>query len=490
MYKNMIMPKKLFIMLSLLVATMCGCTSNDEPLIPEVLLPELTDQGYLPDVISDAGAIVPVTFDINTDWHIYSNDGIEVVPSSGSAGTNTVNISIPQNFDTVYNRGFEFTIVTSNNAYVKSFSILQDKAPLLEFKDMIEIPQDESTFNISLKANGEFIVEIPTEAQIWLSCEIKPNESKYSYFDMSLSATTNPDIEDREAILKVKLGSLEKELKVVQKGGILLSSSLIDKSTSEIWEGNTYSVSPKGGDFSLTITANCPWKYKLDSYDNNFAISENKSNGDTKSFDITIGELPKDAIWKQNRIVVSFDNGDTQNIVINQEDWGMTVYVYNSQKLSSKIDEIRSKLSEGYFIDQLVINGGDIDTYAPSTVTSVTVSNVDNIREGFCERCSNLRSISLSNVKQIGARAFLEHKCSSISIPSTVTYIGDRAFLRYGTGAWYPYITCYNPTPPTLGTWVFHDGTGSGVLKVPMGSKPKYKANSLWSKQFDIFEEF
>ncbi|WP_289744864.1 leucine-rich repeat protein, partial [uncultured Duncaniella sp.] len=121
---------------------------------------------------------------------------------------------------------------------------------------------------------------------------------------------------------------------------------------------------------------------------------------------------------------------------------------------------------------------------------SVSISNIENIREGFCERCDNLTSISLSNVKKIGARAFLEHKCSSLSIPSSVTYIGDRAFLRYGTGAWYPYVTSYNPTPPTLGSWVFHDGTGSGVLKVPMGSKPKYKANSSWSKQFDIFEEF
>lgn len=484
------MHKKLFLLLSLVVITLCGCSTNDEPIIPEVSLPELTDQGYLPEAVSEAGAVVSVTFDINTDWYIYSNDGIEVVPSSGGKGKNTVNIAIPQNFDTEYNRGFEFTIYSSNNSFVESFSILQEKAPLLNLKDNVEIPQDESTTDISVKANGEFTVVIPQEAQSWLSCKITPDESKYSYYNIALSAQTNPEITDRKARLTVKLGSVEKELTVVQKGGIILTSSLVDKSTSQIWEGTTFSVSPKGGEYTLTINGNCPWNYKLDTSNNNFAISESKSNGNSKTFDIVISELPKDAIWKQNRLEVIFDNGDTKQIVINQDDWGITLYVYNNAKLSYKIEEARPKLSEGYFIDQVVIDGGEMDCSVPSTTTSVKISNVENIPENFCANCNNLRSISLSNVIKIGSRAFLEHKCNSISIPATVTYIGDRAFLRYGTGAWYPYITCYNPTPPTLGSWVFHDGTGSGVLKVPMGSKPKYKANSLWSKQFDIFEEF
>lgn len=490
MLKILTMHKKLFLLLSVVVITLCGCSTNDEPIIPEVSLPELTDQGYLPDAVSDAGAVVSVTFDINTDWYIYSNDGIEVVPSSGGKGKNTVNIAIPQNFDTEYNRGFEFTIYSSNNNFVESFSILQDKAPLLNLKDNVEIPQDESTTDISVKANGEFTVVIPQEAQSWLSCEITPDESKYSYFNIALSAKTNPEITDREALLAVKLGSVEKELTVVQKGGIILTSSLVDKSTSQVWEGMTFSVSPKGGEYILTLNGNCPWDYKLDTSNDYFDISESISNGNSKTFDIVISELPKDAIWKQNRIDVNFVNGDTKQIVINQDDWGITLYVYNNKNLSDEIEAARSKLKEGYFIDNIVVNGGNIDCYAPSTVRSVSISNIENIREGFCERCDNLTSISLSNVKKIGARAFLEHKCRSLSIPSSVTYIGDRAFLRYGTGAWYPYVTSYNPTPPTLGSWVFHDGTGSGVLKVPMGSKPKYKANSSWNKQFDIFEEF
>lgn len=473
-----------------MLITLCGCSTNDEPIIPEVSLPELTDQGFLPDIVSDEGAVVAITFDINTDWYIYSNDGIEVVPSSGSKGKNTVNISIPRNFDTEYNRRFDFTIFSSNNDFIESFSILQDKAPVLELKDKVEISQDEATTNISVKANGKFTVDIPQEAQSWLSCEIIPNDLKYSYYNIALTAKENSETTAREATLSIKLGSLEKMLTIVQKGGIILTSSLVDKSTSQTWAGPTFSVSPRGGEFTLTLNANCSWKYKLGSSSNNFIISVNKSNGYSKIFDISISELPKDANWKQNRIDVIFDNGETKQIVISQDDWGISLYVYKNNKLSSKIEEVRSKLSVGYFIDYICVDGGDIDTNAPSTVTSVSISNVEIIPEGFCANCNNLRSISLSNVNKIGARAFLEHKCTSISIPATVTYIGDRAFLRYGTAAWYPYVTCYNPTPPTLGSWVFHDGTGSGVLKVPMGSKQKYKANSLWSKQFDIFEEF
>lgn len=86
MLKILTMYKKLFLLLSLMAITMCGCSTNDEPITPEVSLPELTDQGYLPEVVSDAGAVVSVTFDINTDWYIYSNDGIDVVSSSGGKG--------------------------------------------------------------------------------------------------------------------------------------------------------------------------------------------------------------------------------------------------------------------------------------------------------------------------------------------------------------------------------------------------------------------
>ena len=488
MLKILTMHKKLFLFLSLVVITLCGCSTNDEPIIPEVSLPELTDQGYLPDAVSDAGAIVSVTFDINTDWYIYSNDGIEVVPSSGGKGNNTVNIAIPQNFDTEYNRGFEFAIYSSSNNFVESFSILQDKAPLLNLKNNVEIPQDESITDISVKANGEFTVVIPHEAQSWLSCEVIPDESKYSYFNIALSAQTNPEITDRKALLTVKLGSAEKELTVVQKGGIILTSSLVDKSTSQIWEGTTFSVSPKGGEYILTINGNCLWDYKLDTSNDNFVISESKSNGNSKTFDIVISELPKDAIWKQNRLDVIFGNGDTKQIVINQDDWGITLYVYNNVKLSSKIEEARPKLSEGYFIDQVVINGGEMDCSVPSTTTSVQISNVEKIPERFCANCTDLHSISLSNVKKIGASAFINHKCSSITIPSSVTYIGDRAFLK--TRAWYPFVTCYNPNPPTLGSHAFHDGAGDGELRIPMGSKPKYKGNSAWSNQFSSYVEF
>lgn len=170
-----------------------------------------------------------------------------------------------------------------------------------------------------------------------------------------------------------------------------------------------------------------------------------------------------------------------------QRDWRIGISVGRGESLSDKISKARDKLKEGYFIDDVSVDGGNIDTYAPSTVRRVSISNVDNIREGFCERCINLTSLSLSNVKQIGSRAFNGHNLSEISIPATVTYIGDRAFFKRN---WYAWVTCNNPVPPTIGKDVFNEGIGHGVLRIPMGSKPSYQSIRNWDDHFDSYVEF
>lgn len=483
------MYKRFLFLFSLIVIILCGCSNNDEPFNPVATIPDLTEDGYLSEVVTDAGGVVSVTFDVNTNWRIYARDGASVNPESGGKGTNTVKITIPQNYDTQYDRMYQFELASSDGNYITGFSLLQNKAPLLELKDVVEIPQEESTSTIQVRANGLFNVSMADDAKSWLSSEIiKDAHNSYNY-NLCITASQNESYIDRETILTLTLGSLEKSVKIIQKGGVLLTTSFIDNITSQSIQetGGAYVVNPLGGDYTLNVSANCSWTYEIKSA-NNSKVSLKEAIDNTKIFIITFTELPKDAIWEQTMIEVKFDNGDTKQIVINQDDWGITLYVYNNKSLSDEIDAVRSKLNEGYYIDNIVVNGGNIDCYAPSTVRSISISNIDNIREGFCERCDNLSSISLNNVKKIGARAFIGHKCSSITIPSSIIYIGDRAFLK--TQSWYPFVTCYNPNPPTLGSHVFHNGAGDGELRIPMGSKPKYKGNSAWSNQFSSYVEF
>lgn len=479
------MKKLLTLLVPFVALILSGCTS-DEPIVPEANLPELTDNGFLPETVSDLGGEVPITFTVNTDWMIYSPNGLEVTPSKGPKGTNTVVITIPQNTNTEENRGYNFDIYTQNGEYISKFGILQDRAPLLSCESTIELSQDQVHAVVSIKANGQFTVAIPEEAKSWLSASVTADDSKWSYYNLTFTSSINETIEDRQAKVILELGSLTKELIVTQKGGAILTSTLTDTSNSQTYDGDTFHISPKGGKFVLSVSSNTEWTYIVDT-DDNCTIKETAQNGFNKTFSVEMNELAKDAIWEQSRIDVNFSDGTKKQIVINQNDWSITVSVYKGEKLSSKIAAVQDKINEGYYISSLYIDNGELDRDAPITVTSVSISNVENIKEDFCSGCDKLRSLSLSNVQRIGARAFLNANLSSISIPATVTYIGSRAF---GSSRMYIYVTCYNPTPPSLGSDVFHYGTGDGQLSVPMGSANKYKANSSWSKQFSEYREF
>lgn len=245
-----------------------------------------------------------------------------------------------------------------------------------------------------------------------------------------------------------------------------------------------------GGSYTLKIKSNSKWTVEKSNknWSESFNYSQISESEQSVTFSVDVAQLAKDSSRGTAVLIFRFPDDSIKEIKFVQDDWGITLYVSQGQSLSNEIKKVRDKLNEGFFIDEIYIDGGDIDDHAPYTVRLVSISNVDNIREGFCHNCNKLTSLTLENIKQIGMDAFREHNLSNISIPASVTYIGDRAFFK--TEKWIPYVTCYNPNPPVLGSEVFVSGIGVGELRIPMGSKPKYKANSLWSKQFSDYKEY
>lgn len=470
----------------------CGCLTacshDDTPEYPVLDMDETT----LSSQVAGEGGNFTLSFTVNTSWRIEGPDNVTISPRTGSMGNNTVVITLPMNPSSTYYARYDFSIYTNDGDFISSFSIQQEPAPYIECEeDVITLEQCGNREAITVKASKEPTVSCESS---WITTELeKTSDISGNTYCLRIEATENPDLEGRSTNVTLSVGSLKKEITVNQIGGVLLKHELLDASGNIVKDmdgsGYNYSIPPQGGSYTLNVHANTSWTVsKSDTWwSENFSYSQTAKNDNSATFLVSVSELNKNASADHATLIFSFSDGVKREIQFIQNTWGISIYVNKGESLSEQIDKVRPKLSEGYFIDYISINGGDIDTYAPSTVRSVSISNVDNIREGFCERCDNLTSLTMSNVKKIGARAFIGHNLNSISIPATVTYIGDRAFMKT---IWYPYVTCYNPNPPTLGTWVFHDGIGDGVLKVPMGSAPKYKANSLWSKQFSSYEEF
>lgn len=470
-------------MLILSVLTMTGC-SNDEPVNPEVSIPNVNEDGYI-DMNGDGGTI---TFDVeaNTDWYISSPDGGTFEPDHGSKGTTKVSATFPPNPYTDGAVSYTVEIYTSDGNCLNSFQILQGPSTLFEMnKDQVSLPQEESSISVSIEANAELTVTVPDADLTWLSYEITPASNSRNKYNLEFKATQNPSLNERESVVTVSCGKLQKQITITQDGGILLSYSIINEQTAEEIKGN---LPPTSGSYILSIESNSPWNYSIDSNEEGITISKITQDLNNAKFKIQATEIAKEDNWRTIIFKITFENGEEKDLQIRQNDWSLSLYVTNGESLSSAISKIQNKINDGYRITSLNIDRGVLDRNAPGTVVHLDVKNVDNIPERFCASNKNLKSLTLTNVKRIGAYAFQSCVLSSITIPASVTYIGDGAFRR--SGATYPYVTCYNPTPPTLGHNIFHDGTGSGLLRVPMGSKPKYKANTSWSREFSEIEEF
>lgn len=479
-----------------LAALLVVACSTDESISPSGEVSTETDeQGYLKNIVPAEGGTVNITFSTNCDWKALCYDSdfhVTIMPESGRAGENTIAVTLPENTSTEWDRSCDINIVSTDGTYIFDVSIIQDKKALLQLSQKeIDFKQQSSMKSITITSNKKFEVIVDEDSKSWLKAEIDGNQSEGNVSTLKISVTTNESLDSRQGTITIKLGNVEEQISVVQKGGVifdtelLLDDKILNKGSNtqyDFW----YTVPPKQSTFTLKIKSNINWDCTLPNAD---WIAFNNTEFNSKDDELTFSLAQQTSGVLEDRTVefaFKCDNGDIKTLGFEQRGWGVTIYVHNGEKLSEKYEEIE----DGYIVTSLYITGGTLDDRAYRNVQSVTISGVETVPNYFCYYCKNLLRLSLGDgITKIGTSAFegCSKIISSISIPKTVTYIGDRAFLCYRS---YPRVTCYNPMPPTLGSDVFHNGTGMGILSVPLGSKPRYKVNSSWSKQFDQIEEF
>ena len=492
------MNKKISYLLSLALyllaftTVLVSCSKDDEKISPELII----NSGVYEYNVSGNGGIVNISFTANTSWfvHVESYNGINLSfsQSEGGAGTYNLAITVEKNTSSNNYRNVSIVFYSDKNEWLNHITIEQSPYPILEVaQQTVSVEQLDGHAEIGVKSNIDYELIVPEEYSDWLSAVTKEGK-------INITCKDNDELSDRKGKIILRSEEITKEIEVVQAGGFYMNSTMPNVNSkvhieNDETSGDSYSLSPKSGEYELEIKTNIDFDLNLE--DNNWLtnlkLKERINNTYTYTFNIAAQEADS-LYYRQVVLNINYSNGDTSHYIeINQRGWGTTVTVQSGQSLTEQLH----KLEEGYKAIRINIYGGIIDhssngLYEPSlkTVQEITIENVETIPDYFLDDydAPSLKKLTLKNVKKIGASAFNCSSLVNIHLPSSLEYIGEWAFDNHNDERRvYAEMTrpCQVAGKTSLGS------SNKGYLYVPLGSLNYYKSNDYWKKAFKSIRE-
>lgn len=171
------------------------------------------------------------------------------------------------------------------------------------------------------------------------------------------------------------------------------------------------------------------------------------------------------------RRLQNLDCSDASNNITVIESMAFNQALVHGLVLPNTISELWDACFSGAAIATLTV---------PPLVTVLPTSAFEDVQPVYNNATDEELPINIilpQNLTKIENRCFMSAKIKQITIPDTVTEIGDRAF---GYCRQLASVTCLAATPPTLGSSVFRSSTAGFTIKVPAASVAAYKAADGW----------
>ena len=243
--------KKFLVLIASIGSLFCGCTDAN---VEETLKFEFADGTNLSPKIAPSGGKTTIYFFSPSYWSATADSWISVSPRSGEAGNSSIVIKLSSNKTGETLNGTVTISLSNGESYVVSVSQESDDIFDSDSQNKYQIGISGGEINVKVTANIDYTVDIPKNAQSWLSLV---DSRALREEDLTFKVAKNETYDTREAVVRL----LDKERKVLQSFTVVqLCEDVFDTNANE-----EYAVSADGGSVEVVVATNIDYRVEIPS---------------------------------------------------------------------------------------------------------------------------------------------------------------------------------------------------------------------------------
>ena len=243
--------KKILVLIASIGSLFCGCTDAN---VEETLKFEFADGTNLSPKIAPSGGKTTIYFFSPSYWSATADSWISVSPRAGEAGNSSIVIKLSSNKTGETLNGTVTISLSNGESYVVSVSQESDDIFDSDSQNKYQIGISGGEINVKVTANIDYTVDIPKNAQSWLSLV---DSRALREEDLTFKVAKNETYDTREAVVRL----LDKERKVLQSFTVVqLCEDVFDTNANE-----EYAVSADGGSVEVVVATNIDYRVEIPS---------------------------------------------------------------------------------------------------------------------------------------------------------------------------------------------------------------------------------
>lgn len=360
------------------IALVVSCTTEQIPYLN-------TSSPTTIDVDSNGGRQT-ISFDTNNDWTARASDSwIQVSPSQGSSGNNSVSVTISEN-PTFDDRSGYVSVESSGQS--ARFDIKQSTKHGYQISETnFSIGSSGSSIRVPIQTNVDYTVSVDDKCKSWLSIT---QTKALSSGEIVIKAEKNSTYDEREGKIYVNYDSNKTTISVKQSG----LEELIVNTTS-------FTIGNNGGDINVPISTNVDYSCNVLGNASGWITVKNLQTKGIEDYKLVLTISKNESMDSRVGQVKVSGAGKESTITINQDaTLGLTIQT-TSYAVESEGGNVSVTVLSNTNVSYTINNNWIHFVSTKSTTTSIYTFSIDNnpatsSRQGSIQFSAGSQSITVT----------------------------------------------------------------------------------------------